>query len=153
MHVVRRGQPLDVSQLDPNKPYLWVIDREGNFIIAPERQPAFGRVVKHGDLVPGGGGEYRGVARAGGELNARIGPNGEVIWTMDNNSSYTFLRSDKQTLGADNLRGAYDVLTQTGTDTSRIVIGQNYGGATSPAPGQRPGAVPVPPLPRRPEQE
>ncbi|MGR9101078.1 MAG: eCIS core domain-containing protein, partial [Gammaproteobacteria bacterium] len=83
--VASQGRRIDVTRLDPNRKYLWVVDREGNFIIAPEEQPGFGvteslpqgRPVKHGDLVPGEGGQSRGAARAGGELYAERGPDGQ----------------------------------------------------------------------------
>jgi len=61
--------PNPPASLDPSKTYLWVVDSEGNVLIAPERQDGFGRVVKHGDLTPGLDGATRGPARAGGELN------------------------------------------------------------------------------------
>lgn len=123
--VVRPGEPLDVSTLDPSKRYLWVMDPEGNFIIAPEQQPGFapnrsgtGRpgVVKHGDLTPGVHGQYRGAARAGGELRFRNGQ-----WHMDHNSSYGFARTDQNRLGKANLDAAIEALGETGTDTSNIV--------------------------------
>ena len=144
LQVVRPGQPLNVRALDPSKRYLWVIDPEGNFRIAAEGQgqmfpnrpplprghPQAGQTpIKHGDLVPGEGGAVRGTARAGGELSAEIGPNGQPTgrWIMDNNSSYTFLRTDGQALGGANLRAAHELLGTTGTDT-QLVVPRNTSG-------------------------
>ncbi len=138
LQVARPGQPLNVRALDPNKRYLWVIDPEGNFRVAAEgqgqmfpRRPALPRghpqagqtPIKHGDLVPGEGGATRGTARAGGELIAERGPDGRPTgrWLMDNNSSYTFARTDGQTLSGANLQAAHDLLGTTGTDTGLVV--------------------------------
>jgi hypothetical protein len=145
MVVAERGKPIDVSTLDPNKTYLWVVDGEGRVIIAPERQSGFGRWVKHGDLVPGAGGEFRGQARAGGELRARWNDTtGEWVWEMDSNSSYSFARTDKGTLGEPSRAAAHEVLSETGTDTGSIDVlkGDRYPHAPAPP---RPGAAPVVP--------
>lgn len=148
MAVARRGQAIDVSAMDPSRTYLWAVDGEGNVIIAPEQQAGFGRLVKHGDLVPGAGGEFRGSARAGGELNARVDPvTGEVTWVMDSNSSYSFARTDRGSLGEPSRQAAHDLLTQTGTNTEGIDVLADRGVPTSqtplhaPAP-PRPGAAP-----------
>lgn len=144
MMVASEGQPIDVSALDPNRTYLWAVDAEGRIIIAPEQQPGFGRYVKHGDLVPGAGGEFRGSARAGGELRARVNPQtGEVTWVMDSNSSYSFARTDQQLLGEASRTAAHELLSETGTDTSSIDVAHGGDGYT-PTPPQppRPGAVP-----------
>jgi len=128
IHTVRPGQPLDVEKLDPKKKYLWVVDEDGVFKIAPESQPGFGaneytpngRKVKHGDLTPGPDGQSRGPARAGGELIATKGPDGEDRWVMDNDSSYSHNRADGTRGNGDNLNAAHDLLTQTGTKTDDI---------------------------------
>jgi hypothetical protein len=115
MHRVAPGEA--PPNLDPNKRYLWAVDKDGNMLIAPEEQPGFGRVVKHGDLTPGPGGATRGPARSGGELNF----NRETgRWEMDNNSSYTFARSDGKTGTPDNLNASKDLMNQGGMDTSNI---------------------------------
>ncbi|MES2889512.1 MAG: hypothetical protein V4739_16080, partial [Pseudomonadota bacterium] len=115
-------------------------------------QPGFGRVVKHGDLVPGGGGEFRGSARAGGELNARLNrATGEYVWEMDSDSSYSFARTDKGTLTEPSRAAAHDVLTETGTNTENIdvlVKPRNPNSPTrhtpaAPRPGGAPGVVPA----------
>lgn len=124
IYSVGPGRPLDVSQLDPNQRYLWVVDPNGNMLIAPENQPGFGRVVKHGDLTPGPNGESRGPARGGGELNYN---NDNNTWVMDNNSSYTFAREDGTVSNGDNLNAAHDLLTQSGTDTSNIDASNTHG--------------------------
>jgi hypothetical protein len=152
MMTARRGQPIDVSQLDPARRYLWVVDAEGNFIIAPENQPGFKSRVVHGDLTPGAGGEFRGTARAAGELNARVGPNGEVTWVMDSDSSYSFNRSDGAVLGEPSRTAAHDVLTDTGTNTESIDVQAGDGWPlTEPRP-PRSGAAPVVPPLRLPEE-
>lgn len=127
-----RGEPLNVHELEPGKTYLWVVDVDGNFIIAPEKQGAFGRnklypsgrPVKHGDLVPGEGGATRGIARAGGELRAEIGVDGRPTgrWILDNNSSYTFSRRDKALLSPESLDATHSLLEHYGTDVSQIVV-------------------------------
>ncbi len=144
--VARRGQPIDVSAMDPNRTYLWAVDAEGNFIIAPEDQPGFGRMVKHGDLVPGAGGEFRGAARAGGEMRARVNPDtGEVTWVMDSDSSYSFARTDQQVLGEPSRAAAHDLLTDTGTDTSNIDVKMGDRWLLTPPQAPRPGAAPIVP--------
>lgn len=135
MHVVRPGRPLDVNSLNPNRRYLWAVNADGDVIIAPERQGRFGanqdypngRRVKHGDLIPGAGGQARGIARSGGELNydANTG-----TWVMDNNSSYTFARLDGRRGTGDNLLASHDLLSQSGTDTSNIDCTNTHGTRT-----------------------
>jgi hypothetical protein len=129
IYEVGPGRPLDVSALDPNKRYLWVVDPHGNMFIAPEDQPGFGRPVKHGDLTPGPGGTSRGPARAGGELN--YNPN-TGVWEMDNNSSYTFARTDGRQLGGDSLNHAHELLTSSGTNTDDIDTVNSHGFDTPP---------------------
>lgn len=157
VHVVRPGEPLNIADLDPSKTYLWVIDPQGNIIIAPEIQPGFapgrgggagGRpgVVKHGDLTPGVAGQYRGAARAGGELRFRNGQ-----WVMDHNSSYAFARTDRARLGVSNLDAAHEALGRTGTDTSNIVTDPNPSvtnpaGSARQSPPVRRGAAPTSPV-------
>jgi hypothetical protein len=138
MQVVKPGSPLKLDKLDPSRRYLWVLDEEGNFRIADEGQgqrfpkrypldkphPAAGESpLKHGDLAPGPGGQARGVARAGGELSAELDTAGKPTgrWIMNNDSSYTFARTDAQTLTSANLDAARDLLKTTGTDVTRIV--------------------------------
>ena len=110
MEVAGPGKPLNVANMDPRQKYLWVIDADGNFRVAPEQQGNYyawrtrrvmsakpGEVVenqksvlKHGDLVPGGErGEIRGPARAGGEFVAEKGPDGNFTgrWRMNNDSA------------------------------------------------------------------
>jgi len=150
MVVAERGKPIDVSALDPNKTYLWVVDGEGRVIIAPEHQAGFGRPVKHGDLVPGAGGEFRGQARAGGELNARWNEaTGEWVWEMDSNSSYSFARTDQGLLGEPSRAAAHEVLSETGTDTGSIDVKRGDAYPLAPAPPQ-PGAAPIVPPARLP---
>jgi uncharacterized Zn-binding protein involved in type VI secretion len=115
MHTVRPGN--SPPELDPNKKYLWVVDEDGNVLIAPEEQPGFGRAVKHGDLTPGPDGQSRGPARTGGELNF----NKETgKWEMDNNSSYAFNRADGNTSNIDNIDATKDLMGKGGMDTSNI---------------------------------
>ena len=125
------GQPLDVGALDPQKAYVWVVDEQGRFLVAPDQQsaqgfaPNRGGVVKHGDLVPGPEGKTRGEARTGGELRAeRL--NGQLTgsWVLDNNSSYTFARTANGGARAprSNLDATLRLLAFYGTDTSRIVV-------------------------------
>jgi len=155
-HVARPGEPLDVSALDPNKTYLWNMDPQGNIIVAPEHQGGFapGRTrggrstagtVKHGDLTPGVGGQYRGPSRGGGELVFRDGR-----WTIDHNSSYGFARMDGERLGQGNLDAALEALRRTGTDTSNVSPNYRYSTPDSPAvrPGANPAPMPLLPTPR-----
>jgi hypothetical protein len=128
MHSVRPGEPVPV--LDPNKgTHLWVVTEDGTVLIAPETQAGFGRVVKHGDLVPGPGGQSRGVARAGGELRPVLDGNGKPTgeWIMDNSSSYTFQRADGIVSPSDSLRASKELLQQAGVDTSHVTL-QEYTG-------------------------
>jgi len=115
MHRVAPGEP--PPNLDPNKKYLWVVDNDGNVLIAPEDQSGFGRVVKHGDLTPAPDGTSRGPARTGGELvhNPDTGK-----WEMNNDSSYAHHRADGNVGTPDNLNAAKDLMQQGGMDTSNI---------------------------------
>jgi uncharacterized Zn-binding protein involved in type VI secretion len=117
MHRVAPGET--PPNLDPNKRYLWAVDPDGNVLIAPEEQPGFGRVVKHGDLTPGPGGTSRGPARSGGELNFNEQTG---RWEMNNESSYTFARTDGKTGTADNLNASRDLMNQGGMDVSNIDV-------------------------------
>lgn len=90
----RRNGETRKEKGEPKKVMLWVLDMDGNWIIGPETQEG-GLVVKHGDFTPGEypwkrpevledseqvtenstlpqerrvGGNYRGLARAGGEI-------------------------------------------------------------------------------------
>ncbi len=129
--VVSDGRRIDITRLDPNRKYLWLVDDGGNMVIAPEHQPGFGvteaapggRVVKHGDMAPGPSGQSRGSARAGGELYAEFGKDGKPTgrWVVDNNSSYTFNRADQQILPASSLDATKELLELYGTDVSKIV--------------------------------
>lgn len=136
--VIAPGSPLNLDKLNPGRRYLWVLDESGNFRIADEGQgarfpqrgrlprthPAAGETpLKHGDLTPGPEGKTRGVARAGGELSAELDASGKPTgrWIMNNDSSYTFNRTDAQTLTSANLDAAKELLKTTGTDVSRIV--------------------------------
>jgi hypothetical protein len=83
---VRAGQPLDVNALDRSRKYLWLVDPDGNFVIAPEQQN--GRTLKHGNLVPASPAGGRGFARTGGELSYGV----DGRWHINNNSSYAFAR-------------------------------------------------------------
>jgi RHS repeat-associated protein len=119
---VRPGEPLDVSQLDPNQRHLWAVDTEGNVWVAPEdqRSQGFDRAVKHGDLIPGDNpSSIRGEGRAGGELNY---DEDRGVWKMDDNSSYSFARMDGERSNTDNLNASHDLMTQSGTDTSNIDV-------------------------------
>ncbi|MGA3190497.1 MAG: RHS repeat-associated core domain-containing protein [Bryobacteraceae bacterium] len=137
MYLIAPGLPLDVNGLNPKKTYLWVVDPNGNVLIAPERQPGFGanrkfpdgRPVKHGDLTPSDDGQSRGPARAGGELRSINDSDGNPtgMWEMNNDSSYTFNRTDEQTGTQDNLDASHDLLTQSGTDTSKIMTNNTSG--------------------------
>lgn len=141
MQVIRPGNPLALQGLDPGKRYLWVVDTEGNFNIAPEAQGDFyawrtrstkvntRSVAKHGDLVPSADNTTRAPARAGGELVAERGPNGQPTgrWVMNNDSGYTFFRADGKPSGAANLSAARDLLAASGTDASKIVMYNNAG--------------------------
>jgi len=122
MYTVRPGNPL--PELDPARTYLWAVDKDGNILVAPEDQEGWDRPVKHGDLVPGPGGQSRGAARTGGELNYNP-DSGE--WEMNNDSSYVFNRTDGQTGTGENLEAAHDLLTQSGTDTSNISPQNSHG--------------------------
>ena len=160
---VRPGEALDLAALDTNKKYIWAIDDGGNFIIAPERQPGFGknstypsgRTLKHGDLMPTSDGKYRGPARAGGEMrvSSRKRADGAHIWVLDNNSSYVFQRARKSSSGrlksismsrSKNLVAVKDLLELGGTDISRLRL-DNYSGTNvwKYKPPTKPVAKPV----------
>ncbi|HLV01607.1 MAG TPA: RHS repeat-associated core domain-containing protein, partial [Acidobacteriota bacterium] len=140
MQVAGPGRRVDVGKLDTSKKYLWVVTKSGEVRIAAESQPGLGRPLKHGDLVPGPGGQYRGHARAGGELYF---DQSQGVWVMNNDSSFTFARAaGKWTPGsnpnapwtsgqkgtvvspwssAESLQASKQLLQMTGTDTSKIV--------------------------------
>jgi hypothetical protein len=122
MHTVKPGQPL--PELDPDRRYLWAVDDKGNVLVAPEDQTGWNRPVKHGDLIPGPDEQSRGPGRAGGEMNYNP-QTGQ--WEMNNDSSYTFNRTDGQVGNGDNLQASHDLLTQSGTDTSNIVPINSHG--------------------------
>jgi hypothetical protein len=138
MQVVRLGSPLRVENLNSRKRYLWVLDEQGSFRVAAEgqgdlfprrgklgvRHPQAGETpLKHGDLTPGPDGQMRGVARAGGEFRAELGPDGKPTgrWLMNLDSSYAFARLDEVRLGAKELNAAHRLLETTGTDITKIV--------------------------------
>ena len=156
MEVAGPGKPLNVANMDPKQKYLWVIDADGNFRVAPEQQGNYyawrtrrvmaakpGEVVenqksvlKHGDLVPGGErGEIRGPARAGGEFVAEKGPDGQFTgrWRMNNDSGYTFFRSDAAKMTGANLDAAKELLGSTGTNTQNIITHNTMGADVPPA--------------------
>ncbi len=139
VRVIKPGSPLDLGTLDPSKTYLWLVDPQGNFRVAPETSPEYGSLfpkrngnaLKHGDLAAGAdgaptGGPLRPPARMGGELKAELGPDGRPTgrWLLDDNSSYAFpnTRLDGRSLGEPELRAVHDLLGTTGTDTSKIVV-------------------------------
>jgi hypothetical protein len=94
--------------LDPSVNYLWILDSNLSFVLAPERQELFAldRVkCKHGDLTSLAG-KYllgsvdnlttaRGPARMGGELKYDYT---KQKWVIDNDSSYSFFRDDRRVL-------------------------------------------------------
>ena len=144
VRVAKPGQPLALSELNPARRYLWIIDEDGNFRFADEGQaeffskrapleephPAAGETpLKHGDLAPGPEGQTRGAARAGGELRGELGADGKPTgrWIMNNDSSYTFNRTDAKQLGGTSLDAAYRLLKATGTDTSKITPVNTHG--------------------------
>ena len=125
------GESLDLNRLDPSQKYLWAVGEDGTVRVAPEKQTGFGandqfpngRDVKHGDLFPGPEGQSRGAARIGGELDPILNPDQSPTgeWVMNNDSSYTFNRADGAVGSQENLTAAHDLLTESGTDTSRLV--------------------------------
>jgi len=137
MHVVKPGQPLDVSKMDPTKTYLWSVNREGEMLVAPEAQAGFGvkeslpegRLVKHRDLTPGEGGLSGGEARAGGEFKIikDADENPSNLWEMNNNSSSTFRRTDEFMPDESSHQAAFDLLADSGTDTSKIIPVNSHG--------------------------
>jgi hypothetical protein len=132
MKVIGPGDSFDLNLMTPGRKYLWVIDPQGNFRIAPEDAPGtlgWARILKHGDLVPDVGGQLRGQARIGGEFQAEFGPNGQPTgrWIMDNGSSHTFARTTPvgvplPWLDQSNLEAAAQLLGTHGVDLSRIVV-------------------------------
>lgn len=139
VQVVNPGSPLNFDRMNPNRRYLWVLDEGGNFRIADEGQgtnfpkrgslppehPSAGESpLKHGDLTPSADRQSRGVARAGGDLQAQMGPDGKPTgkWYMNNDSSYSFNRQDAAQITMKNLEAAKELLKTTGTDTSRIIL-------------------------------
>lgn len=131
--VAEPGAPLDPSTLNPARRYVWTLDPQGRFIVAPEVQPGFGvsdanpdgRTVKHGDLCPSADGLRRGPARAGGELYATRDASGAVSWTLDMSSSYSFNRTDGKILGADAARATIAYLEAMGTPSGALAAGAN----------------------------
>ncbi len=119
--------PFRPQRLDPSQTYLWVIDANGNFVVAPENQPGFHsdggpRPVKHADLLPPGG-KVRPPGRAGGELHAVPGTH-PPEWQLDFNSSYSFDRLDGRMVDEDPAAAAAveQLLQSQGTNTSTIWI-------------------------------
>ena len=86
--------------MQPGQRYLWVVDEDGAFVMAQESQPANlypersppGQ-IKHGDLVPGAGGQVRGQARAGGEMWVEVDPaSGQRRIVINNVPVYLIIR-------------------------------------------------------------
>jgi pSer/pThr/pTyr-binding forkhead associated (FHA) protein len=132
MMIAQAGSPIDFKKLDLKQRYLWVVDPEGRFLLAPESQPGhFARrnIAKHGDLVAGAGSYERLPARGGGEFYAEEDRLGQRTgrWILDNKSSYTFNRSDKRWLNGASLNAVQSLLETTGTDTKKIVLLNNAG--------------------------
>ncbi len=138
IRTVPPGTPLDLKSLNPRTKYLWVVDGEGNFKFAPERQnssdfmkplpPETDFSIKHGDLVPGEGGMSRGPARAGGELKnvTDIDGNPSDMWNLNNDSSYTFRRVDPNGqplpwLPAESIEAVRQHLMSGGTPGEKLV--------------------------------
>jgi hypothetical protein len=125
-------RPLDLSRLDPDQKYMWVLDPEGRFVVAPEKQPGFGvtsaqpegRVVKHGDLAPSKDGG-RGPARAGGCLRAQRSEDGQVRWVLDMDSSYSYNRVDRRVLKEKSGQAVINYLQAMGTDVTHLENGKN----------------------------
>jgi hypothetical protein len=118
--VASKDTPLDLAQLDPKQRYLWVLDQDARFILAPEKQVSLARKVNHGDLTPAAGGTARGVARAGGELYMKGGR-----WMLDLSSSYSFNRMDLKVLGENTLDMVIAGLAKQGTDITSLEKGSN----------------------------
>lgn len=116
--------PVDLAALDPTKTYLWVLDAEGRFLVAPELQDGVEGKVNHGDMCPAEGGTARGAARAGGELKAVSTPEG-TRWAMDLSSSFSFNRMDLDVLGDPQLEAVLGYLKSTGMDTSTLEPARN----------------------------
>ena len=181
--VIGPDAPLDVTKLDPSQRYLWVADAQGRMHLVPEGMrfdpvageyvydptinpghgtgnPATpgGRPVKHGDVTPGPEGAYRGEARAGGELMAERGPDGNPTgrWIIDDESSYTAVRQqvtpgpagevrvNTPPLEGESVAAAIEVLRANGSDVSNIVPKNSWGGD---APHLPPPPAEVPTLP------
>lgn len=110
------GQPIHLDPLEG--PYLWAVDADGKFLVAPENTEDRDRLLKHGDLTPAPDGKKRGEARIAGIL--KWDP-AKQEWVMDADSSYNYNRTDgKKYLTAENLDAAFKLLEDTGTDTSHI---------------------------------
>lgn len=120
MTVASREHPLELGKLDPKQKYLWVLDEDKRFILAPEKQVEVARKVNHGDLTPAPGGSARGIARAGGELYMKNGS-----WVIDLSSSYSFNRMDLKVLGDETLDAVMGHLRSQGTDISNLEKGKN----------------------------
>ena len=102
------GTPLDMTKIDPEKVYVWSVEHDGTFNIAPEAQPGFGiteahpegRNIKHGDLPVNPDGLHRPPQREGGMLYGARDKQGALVTARDgkpmlhlnNNSSYVFVR-------------------------------------------------------------
>jgi len=122
------GRRFNLSDLDPTKTYIWIVDKTGIRVAVAKGQPGYvytegpfkgrARDLKHGDLVPGPGGKSRGAARAGGELYF---DKAQGMWVLDNNSSLTFARKGGGLAPRESLEATKSLLKQTGTDTSKIV--------------------------------
>jgi len=138
IQVVPPGTPLDLAALNPKVKYLWVVDEDGNFKFAPERQnssdfmkplpPDRQFSIKHGDLQPGAGGLSRGPARAGGELKNVPYSDGSPsdMWSLNNDSSYTFARVDADGnplpwAPAESLEAVRNHLAAGGTNPDKLV--------------------------------
>ncbi len=121
------SRPTSLQALDTGEDYLWVVDADGDLLIAPELQGPTGYapgrkvpgIVKHGDLTPGPDGATRGIARAGGELkwDPAAGK-----WTLNNASSYSFNRTDEVLGTLDNLEAVRELMGRSGIDPSMIQL-------------------------------
>jgi len=124
---INPSKPFKLSKLDKKTDYLWVVDENGNVLIAPEHQALSGYaphrptpgVVKHGDLTPGPGGKTRGIARAGGELKWNPETN---QWTLNNASSYSFNRHDRVMGNVENLKAVRQLLEDSGVEAGAIQL-------------------------------
>jgi hypothetical protein len=140
-----RGRPVPLAELQPGRRYLWLVDGEGNFVIAQEQQPAVDYPrrgppgqIKHGDLAPGPGGQMRGQARAGGEISVEVdAATGQRRVVMNNSSSYTFARigpdlSPLPHQGPESLQAVRRLLARYGTDVSGLELVDHGGNPVPP---------------------